>query len=147
MEEYGAKFNTSAGACHFGGEKCKILLLNKAFFVHSVDLPCDEIMAEDVFRLVACENVDLFEREHLTRLAYSPEGRAVSAAIAYSYHCGTCRAISNRPFTPSAYAATALALYYRRRLAECESVEVASPDGKRRATVSAGGVTVYDYFS
>ena len=147
MEKEDAKFNTSAGVYRFGAEKCKLLLSNGTFFVHSVDLPCDEIMAEDVFRLVACENVDLFEREHLTHLAYSPEGGAVSAAIAYSYHCGTCRAISNRPFTPSAYAATALALYYRRRLAECESVEVASPDGKRRATVSAGGVTVYDYFS
>ena len=146
MEKEDAKFNTSAGVYRFGAEKCKLLLSNGTFFVHSVDLPCDDIMAEDVYRLVACESPELFEREHLTHLAYSPEGRAVSAAIAYSYCRGVCRAISNRPLAPSAYAAVALALYYR-RLAEGESVEVVSPDGKCRVIADASGALVYDYFS
>lgn len=144
MLEKRLKFNTGRGKGLTIVTECKLLFINLHCRLRSVDLLCDEILADLPYRLLRSEDLSLFDHRILPALRLQGSGGAACDAIAYSFSGGVCRFISTGEYSASAYAAALLALFYHGEVAAGETVRVISPEGARTATVTEGGVLLFD---
>lgn len=138
------KFNTGRGEGLTLITECKLLFTNLPCKLCSVELHCDEIMADLPYRLIRAERLSLFDARLLPILRLSGSGARVRDVIAYSYEAGVCRFISTGEYSASSYAAPLLALYYHSEVSAGDAVEVSSPVRARIASVTEGGVLLFD---
>jgi len=144
MLDYCLKFNTGGGEGLTLVTECKLLFTNLPCKLCSVELFCDEILADLPYRLVRTEQLALFDARLLPALRLQGSGGAACDAIAYSFRDGECRFISTGEYSASAYAAALLALFYHGEVAAGEAVRVISPERGRSAAVTEGGVLLFD---
>ena len=138
------KFNTGRGEGLTLITECKLLFTNLPCKLCSVELQCDEIMADLPYRLIRAERLSLFDARLLPTIRLFGSGTWVRDVIAYSYEAGVCRFISTGECSASAYAAALLALFYHGEVGAGEVVRVISPEGARTAVVTEGGVLLFD---
>ncbi len=141
--KYMTNFDTGDGEAVTVISKCKLLLSNVTVGALSTEILCDDVLAGAPYRLTEAEEISLFDKSLLPRIRISDPISPVIAAIAYGRAGEGYRFISSGEATPTAYAAVAMALFYKGRLSRGESVTLSSDRGEASATVTDDGVLLF----
>ena len=144
MLDLDAKFNTVCGDKLIIITKCKLLFANLHCRIRTVDLFCDDVLADLPFRLIRCDRLSLFDTRLLPILRFADSGADVQSVIAYSYDGGVCRFICSGDYSAASYSAPILALFYKNKIAPGQTVSVSSPYAWTSATVTDDGVVLFD---
>ena len=141
--KYTTKFDTGHGEILAIVSDCKLLLSNIVVKVLSTEIFCDDVLAGSPYRLIEAEKLSLFDFSLLPRIRISDPISSVIAAIAYGKEGAGYRFVISGESSLSAYAAVALTLFYKGRLARGERITISSPAGELSATVTDDGVILF----
>ena len=143
MLDIALEFNTPTGERKKTVRKCKLLFANVCCGLHSVEVFCDEVVADRTCRLLRCEDLSFFDHRLLACLYLAETGVMADAAIAYSVEDRVCRFIFFGVYSDSLYAAVALAAFYRGELDFSDRIRVISPEGECSVSISGGDGSIF----